>query len=82
VRREIERRLERLERKKAEPSVRYVVCPFPVDEDNPPTWEEIEAALNTPMTNEEWEAAYCSPGWKDFDDWAWLRGKMARERPC
>jgi len=53
VRREIERRLERLERKKAEPSVRYVVCPFPVDEDNPPTWEEIEAALNAPPMTAE-----------------------------
>ena len=62
MRREIERRLERLERKKAEPSVRYVVCPFPVDEDNPPTWEEIEAALNAPpMAAEEWEAAFCTP---------------------
>ena len=62
MRRDLEHRLKRLEQK-AEPSgVRYVVCPFPVDEDNPPTWEEIEAALNAPpMTAEEWEAAFCTP---------------------
>jgi hypothetical protein len=60
MRREIERRLQRLEQK-AEPSVRYVALPFPVDESNTPTWEEIEAAINTPMTDEDWEAAFCTP---------------------
>lgn len=60
--RDIERRLRHLERKNEPPAVRYVVCPFPFDDDSPPTWEEIEAALNEPpMTDEEWEAAFCTP---------------------
>ena len=60
--RDIQRRLIRLKRGAEPPAIRYAVCPFPVDEDNPPTWEEIKAALNEPETTaEEWEAAFCTP---------------------
>ena len=41
--------------------MRYIVCPFPYDEDNPPSLEEVEATLNAPMTDEEWEATFCTP---------------------
>ena len=60
--RDLHRRLRRIEAAKEPPQMRLAVCPFPIDEDNPPTWEEIEAALNEPpMTAEEWEAKYCTP---------------------
>jgi hypothetical protein len=53
------RRLERA----AEPfAVRYIICPFPYDEDNPPSLEVVEAVLNAPpITDEEWEATFCTP---------------------
>ena len=42
--------------------MRYIVCPFPYDEDNPPSLEDIEAALTAPpLTEEEWEATFCTP---------------------
>ncbi len=60
--RDLQRRLRRLERA-AEPfAVRPIVCPFPFDEDNPPSLEDIEAALNAPpMTVEEWAVTFCTP---------------------
>jgi hypothetical protein len=53
------RRLERA----AEPfAVRYTICPFPYDEDNPPSLEDIEAALKAPpMTEEKWDETFCTP---------------------
>jgi hypothetical protein len=59
--RDLQRRLRRLERA-AEPSaVRPIICPFPFEEGNPPSPEDIEAALNAPpMTDEEWEATFCT----------------------
>lgn len=80
--RDLQRRLVRLERAAEPTGVRYIVCPFPIDEDNPPTPEEIEASVMTPMSNDEWEAAFCGPGRREFDGWAWLRAKMARQRLC
>ena len=81
--RDLQRRLRRLEEQAAPPRMPIGACPIPIDWDNPPTWEEIEAAVNEPpMTNEEWEAAFCGPDWREFDGWAWLRAKMARQRLC
>lgn len=83
MKRDVERRLRRLEKAAASPRMPIAACPLPIDWDNPPTWEEIEAAVNEPpMTDEEWEATYCTPDWRSFDGWARLRAKMARGRPC
>ena len=60
--RDLQRRIRRLEDQVVPSRMPIGACPFPIDPDNPPTWEEIEAALNEPpMTAEEWEAAFCTP---------------------
>ena len=59
--RSLESRLAKLEQAQAKDGVRPIICPFPYDEDNPPSLEDIEAALNAPpMTADEWEATFCT----------------------
>lgn len=57
------RRLRRLASSPASRLPRYVMSSVAYAADgSPPSDEEIEAARNAPpMTEEEWEAAYCGP---------------------
>ena len=60
--RSLESRLAKLEQAQAKDGVRPIICPFPYDEDNPPSREDIEAALKAPpLTADEWEAKFCTP---------------------
>ncbi len=60
--RDLQRRLRRLQDRAVPSCMPIAACPFPIDWDNPPTREEIEAAVNEPpMTKEEWVATFVTP---------------------